>query len=147
MFGGSWPGYIQLLAAIGQPAPLDEDVVFAGFPVVTLYVSSTSADPALAVYPEEVDRDGRSTLVSQEFMRPSHRTPWEPPYSTGGAPWNSSLPEHVEAAAPLTEGPAEIRFALEPAANRFDTGHRIRVMIATADEGVIWVIPEDPRPG
>jgi len=127
-------------------APLEEDVVFAGFPVVTLYVSSTSEDPSLAVYLEEVDEHGYSTLISQEFMRPSHRTLWEPPYSTNGTPWNSSLAKDVDAATPLTEGPAEIRFALEPASNRFDAGHRIRLTIATSDEGVIWIIPEDPRP-
>ncbi len=127
-------------------APLEEDVVFAGFPVVTLYISSTSKDPSLAVYLEEVDEDGYSTLISQEFIRASHRTLWEPPYSTNNTPWNSSLAKDVETAAPLTERPVEIRLALEPASNRFDAGHRIRVTIATADEGVIWVIPESPRP-
>jgi predicted acyl esterase len=52
----------------------------------------------------------------------------------------------VERAAPLGEEPTEIRFALHPAAQRFVRGHRIRVTIALADEGAIWVIPESPRP-
>jgi putative CocE/NonD family hydrolase len=127
-------------------APLDREVVFAGFPVVTLHVSATSPDPSFVVYLEEVDRAGRSTLVTQGFLRASHRTPWEPPYSTNGTPWTSSLAKDVMTAAPLTRGPAQLRFALHPAANRFDAGHRIRVTIAMADEGVVWVIPESPRP-
>jgi len=127
-------------------APFDRAVSFAGFPVVTLHVSSTSPDPSFIVYLEEVDRDGRSTLVTQGFLRASHRTPWQPPYSTNGTPWTSSLAKDVEAAAPLGAAPTELRFALHPAAQRFVAGHRIRVTIAMADEGVIWVIPESPRP-
>jgi len=125
---------------------LGQDVAFAGFPIVTIHVSSTSADPTFIVYLEDVDPDGHSTLVTQGFLRASHRTPWKPPYSTNGTPWTSSLPDDVARAAPLTDGPAELRFALHPAAQRFPRGHRIRLTIALADEGVIWVIPESPRP-
>ncbi len=125
---------------------LAQDVAFAGFPIVTMQVSSTSPDPTFIVYLEDVDPDGHSTLVTQGFLRASHRTPWTPPYSTNGTPWTSSLPDDVEHAAPLTAGPAELRFALHPAAQRFPRGHRIRLTIALADEGVIWVVPESPRP-
>ena len=108
--------------------------------------SSTSKDPTLAVYLEDVDEDGFSTLIIQEFIRASHQTLAPPPFSTGGTPWISSLAEHVEAAAPLTEGPAQIRLALKPTSDRFIARHRIRVTLATSDEGVIWVVPDDPRP-
>ena len=100
--------------------------------MLTLWVSSTSNDPTLAVYLEEIDAEGYSTLISQEFIRASHRTLRQPPYSTNGTPWTSSLAEDIQATRPLTEGPAEIRLALEPAANRFDAGNRIRLTIATA---------------
>jgi predicted acyl esterase len=126
--------------------PLERAVAFAGFPVVTLHLSSTSEDPSLVVYLEDVEPSGRSTLVTQGFLRASHRTPGTPSYSTNGTPWTSSVAKDVEAAAPLTHGPATLAFALHPAANRFAAGHRIRVTIAMSDEGVIWVIPESPRP-
>jgi predicted acyl esterase len=126
--------------------PLERDVAFAGFPVLTLHVSSTSPDPSFIVYLEDVDPSGRSTLVTQGFLRSSHRTPWKPPFSTSGTPWTSSRAEDVAKAPPLTAGPTEIRFALHPAASRFVRGHRIRVSIALADEGQVWVIPESPRP-
>jgi len=127
-------------------APLEHDVAFAGFPVVTMHVSSTDPDPSFVIYLEDVDPSGRSTLVTQGFLRASHRTPWQPPWSTNGTPWTSSLAADVERAAPLGEAPTEIRFALHPAAQRFPRGHRIRLTIALADEGAIWVIPESPRP-
>jgi hypothetical protein len=126
--------------------PLQQDLVFAGFPLVTLYVSSTSKDPSFIVYLEDVDEAGHSTLVTQGFLRASHRTPWTPPFSTGRTPWTSSLAKDVDQAAPLTAGPAELRFALHPAAQRFPRGHRIRLTIAMSDEGVVWVIPESPKP-
>jgi predicted acyl esterase len=127
-------------------APLEQEVRFAGWPIVTLHLSATSKDPTFVVYLEDVDPAGRSTLVTQGFLRASHRTPWKPPFATNGTPWTSSLSKDVEAAAPLTAGPAELRFALHPAAQRFGPGHRIRLTIAMADEGVVWVIPESPKP-
>ncbi len=67
-------------------------------------------------------------------------------YETNGIPWTSSLQEDIDNTAPLTEGPAEIRFALEPVAKLFAAGNRIRVTIANADENLILTFPDKPRP-
>ncbi len=127
-------------------APLEEDILTAGFPLITLHAEASIADPVFVVYLEEVTATGQSTMISQGSIRASHRTPWEPPYKTNGIPWTSSLVADVSAAESLSEGPAKIHFALEPVSNRWDKGNRIRVSVLNADETVIWVIPQDPPP-
>lgn len=127
-------------------APLESDLLTAGFPVITLYTQATVPDAIFTVYLEEVRPDGYSTMITQGSIRASHRTPWTPPYDTNGVPWTSSLEQDILATTPLTEEIAEIRYALEPVANRWDKGNRIRVSILNADETAIWVIPQDPPP-
>ena len=126
--------------------PLESDIVTAGFPLVTLYADASIADPVFAVYLEEVTPDGRSTMVSLGAIRASHRAPWKPPYDTNGVPWTSSMEADIMAAAPLTDGPQKIHYALEPVSNRWDKGNRIRLTVMNADETVLWVIPHDPPP-
>ncbi|MBW2369974.1 MAG: CocE/NonD family hydrolase [Deltaproteobacteria bacterium] len=125
---------------------LAEDLVIAGFPVIRLYASASVSDLNIVVYLEDIDANGYSTMVTQGAIRTSHRTPRLPLYDTGGIPWTSSLAEDISAAAPLTEGPVEICFALEPVAQRFPKGHRMRITIVGADEDLYWTIPLDPRP-
>ena len=126
--------------------PLETDVSIAGFPIVNFFASSTAKKINFIIYLEEVDPDGKSTLVTQGAIRSSHRTNRNPPYNTNHIPWPSSLPEDIVKTKPLTEGPAEIRFALEPVAKLFAAGNRIRVTIANADENLILTFPDWPRP-
>jgi predicted acyl esterase len=126
--------------------PLTEDIVTAGFPLVTLYAQADTADLVFGVYLEEVSPNGQSTMISQGFIRSSHRTPWTAPYDTHGVPWTSSLEADVLSAPPLTGEPVKLHWALEPVANRWDKGNRIRVTVVNADETVVWVIPQNPPP-
>jgi predicted acyl esterase len=50
----------------------------------------------------------------------------------------------VDAVAPLTEGMAELNIVLEPLANRFNAGHRIRVTVTGADADLNWSVPRTP---
>jgi putative CocE/NonD family hydrolase len=126
--------------------PLETAVSIAGFPIVSFFASSTVEKINFIVYLEEVYPDGKSVLVTQGAIRSSHRTNRSPSYNTNGIPWPSSLQVDIDNTKPLTQGPAEIRFALEPVAKLFVAGNRIRVTIANADENLILTFPDWPRP-
>jgi len=126
--------------------PLETAVSIAGFPIMSFFTSSTAEKLNFMVYLEEVDPAGKSTLVTQGAIRSSHRTIRSPPYNTNGIPWTSSLQQDIDSTTPLTEGPVEIRFALEPVSKLFAAGSRIRVTIANADENLILSFPDWPRP-
>ena len=127
-------------------APLESGLSIASFPIVSFFASSTAQKLNFIVYLEEVDPSGKSSLVTQGAIRSSHRTVKSPLYETNGIPWTSSLQEDIDKTTPLTKGPVEIRFALEPVAKLFAAGNRIRITIANADENLILTFPEKPRP-
>jgi len=127
-------------------APLASPVCPLPRSIVSFFASSTVEKLNFIVYLEEVDPSGKSSLVTQGAIRSSHRTLRHPLYETNGIPWPSSLVEDINNTAPLTQGPVEIRFSLEPIAKLFTAGNRIRVTITNADENLILTFPDKPRP-
>jgi putative CocE/NonD family hydrolase len=128
-------------------APLDQDLAVVGHPVVTLFARSTAADGELDVYLEEVDASGRVTYLSDGALRASHRTLGAPPYRDYlGLPYPSSLRADVEAAPRFDEAVAQLRFDLQPTANLFERGHRIRIAVTAADADDHVTIPILPEP-
>jgi len=123
---------------------LDQDLVIAGYPIVTLYVSADVADHELTVYLEEVEADGYSRYLTQASLLASHRTLGTPKFSNLGLPWATSTRADVDATAPLTDGVAEVQIVLEPVGNLFNAGHRIRVTITGADADLNWSVPRSP---
>ena len=112
-------------------APLEEDLVVVGHPVVKLFVESSRGDVDLHVLLEEIDERGEVRYVSEGVLRASHRKLGEAPYDNLGLPWHRSAREDVE---PLPAGqPAEVVLDLHPIANLFDAGHRLRVTVMGAD--------------
>lgn len=111
-------------------APLEEDLVLMGYPVVHLWVSSTNADGDFFVYLEEVDAAGRSHYVTEGVLRASYRALSESPWENFGLPFHRG---HEEDLAPLPDEPTELVFDLMGTAVVIDAGHRIRVTIAGAD--------------
>lgn len=126
-------------------APLEEDLEITGYPVVTLYVRSTHADGTFFAYLEDVDESGRVTYLTEGQLRALHRrvSPQVPPYEV-------SIPYHsfeVEDAAPMTPGAVtELTFGMHPTSVVLRAGHRIRVAIAGADNGLFPRIPESGTP-
>lgn len=109
---------------------LPRDITAIGHPVVRFWASSDDEDAKFFVVLEEVEPAGRSNFVSYYAIKGAHRKLGEAPYYTLGLPW----PTNYEAdESPMTEQPVEIALALNPVANRFDKGNRIRVTIAGAD--------------
>lgn len=125
--------------------PLSEDTEITGYPVVTLYVSSTETDGAFYVYLEDVDENGQVTYVTEGQLRAIHRQ-----VSDDVPPYRLQVPYHSfkeKDAMPLVPGEiAELTFGLHPTSVLFRKGHRIRIGIAGHDKGTFVRIPAQGTP-
>jgi predicted acyl esterase len=125
-------------------APLEKDLIVIGHPVITIYATANVPDAEFSIYVEEIDADGSSRFVTDGYARALHRTLGKPPYDYLGLPWLSSLRADGLAVTPLSAGLAELTFDLQPIANRFEAGHRLRVTIQGADADNNWTFPSVP---
>jgi putative CocE/NonD family hydrolase len=124
--------------------PLEEDVLLAGHPVVSLWLTADAPDLDLHAYLESVDPRGRSTYLSEGVLRASHRAQGEPPFDNLGLPYRRHYQLDLE---PLPDGePVELVLDLLPAATLFRAGSRIRITIACADAGNFDTPRLDPAP-
>ena len=125
--------------------PLAEDTEITGYPVVTLYLTSTETDGAFFAYLEDVDPAGRVTYVTEGQLRAIHRR-----VSTEPPPYTLQVAYHSfkEAdASPLVPGKvAELSFGLHPTSVLIKKGHRIRIGIAGHDAGSFTRIPAQGTP-
>ena len=125
--------------------PLSKDTEITGYPIVTLYVTSTAEDGAFHVYLEDVDEEGHVIYVTEGQLRAVHRK-----VSADPAPYNLQVPYHSFQRAdmmPLVPGEvAELTFGLLPTSVLVKKGHRIRVAIAGHDEGTFARIPKASTP-
>ncbi|WP_276352206.1 CocE/NonD family hydrolase [Cohnella caldifontis] len=116
-------------------APLERDLEVTGHPVMELWVTSTAEDGNFLAYLEEVRADGTSRLVTEGFMRASHRKEsangvWD----RMGLPYHRSLERDY---APLSDRePAKLAFILEAVSYVYTRGSRIRVTVTNAEKGV-----------
>jgi putative CocE/NonD family hydrolase len=133
----------RLLTYTSEPLP--EELEVTGYPVVTLYVTSTHTDGAFFAYLEDVDPNGRVTYVTEGQLRALHRK-----VSTQVAPYELSIPYHSFQEAdgePLVPGQiTEISFGLLPTSVVFQAGHSIRVAIAGHDNGIFARVPQSGDP-
>jgi hypothetical protein len=112
--------------------PLSADIQITGHPVVHLWLSSNQDDGNVFVYLEEVDESGYSRYMTEGVLRLSHRSLHQPPYKNFGLPYHRSYEEDIQ---PMVPGePAELIIDMQPTANVFNAGHRIRVTITGVDK-------------
>ncbi|MCH8205437.1 MAG: CocE/NonD family hydrolase [Chloroflexi bacterium] len=120
--------------------PLEADMEVTGYPVVTLYVTSSHADGAFLVYLEDVSPDGRVRYVTGGELRALHRK-----VSEDEPPYRMLMPHHTYRRAdamPLVPGQvSELVIGLQPTSVLFRKGHRVRIAIAGHDEGVFTRVP------
>ena len=120
--------------------PLEADMEVTGYPVVTLYVTSSHADGAFLVYLEDVAPDGRVRYVTGGELRALHRK-----VSEDEPTYRMLMPNHTYRradGAPLVPGQvAELVIGLQPTSVLFRKGHRVRIAIAGHDEGVFTNVP------
>jgi putative CocE/NonD family hydrolase len=134
----------RLLLTYTSPA-MSHDTEITGYPVVTLYVTSTETDGAFYVYLEDVHPDGTVTYITEGQLRAIHRK-----VSDEAPPYNLRVPYHTfkeKDAMPLVPGEvAELTFGLLPTSVLIKQGHRIRVAIAGHDAGTFERVPEEGTP-
>lgn len=125
--------------------PLTKDVEITGYPVVTLYVTSTATDGAFFVYLEDVDEAGQVIYLVEGQLRALHRK-----VSTDPPPYTQFVPYHSfkrQDAMELVPGEvAELTFGLLPISALVKKGHRIRIAIAGADKDTFVRIPAEGTP-
>jgi putative CocE/NonD family hydrolase len=113
--------------------PLQSEVLVTGHPVVHVWITTTAPDLDVFVYLEEVDRNGKSTYVTEGDLRASHRKLATAPFNNLGLPYHSHLQADQETV--LAGEPFELTFSLLPTSYRFHAGNRIRITVAFADAG------------
>jgi len=126
-------------------APLDRDLEITGYPVVTLFLTSTHNDGGFYVYLEEVDESGKVTYLTEGALRGLHRR-----ISNEQPPIKIFVPYHSfkkADAAPIVPGEVtEIKFGLQPISALIKKGHRLRVAIAGHDKDTFIRIPAEGTP-
>lgn len=131
----------RLLTYTSEPWPTDMELV--GSSQVTLYVTTTSKDPAFFAYLEDVAPDGRSTYLTEGMLRAVHRRDARPVDLTyvQAAPAKSFLRKD---ALPMVPGVVtEVSFPLFPVAALLRAGHRLRLSLAGADRSVFRRYSDD----
>jgi putative CocE/NonD family hydrolase len=127
-------------------APLTSDVEITGSPILSLALASTAGDGAIHAYLEDMSPEGRVTYLDEGLFRVIHRKEVDPqtlPYRPPG-PAHSFLRTDAE---PLRPGEvATIRFALLPTSIVLRQGHRIRLALAGADQGLFQRYPAAGTP-
>lgn len=124
-------------------APMGDDVHIAGSPVVDLQVSSTHTDGLLLVYLEDVDEVGQSRYITEGGLRLIHRKTTRDT-TFGIEPYHSFERRDAE---PMPPGqPARVTFRILPTSVVIKKGHRLRLAIAGANDGVLGRVPADGTP-
>jgi putative CocE/NonD family hydrolase len=124
--------------------PLEKDAQLTGFPVITLWATSTAKDQDFFVYLEDVDPTGRSTLLTDGALRASNRAIQTPSFDNEGLPWHGG--NKFDRVDLQPEAPAELRWALFPLSNYVKKGHRLRISINSFDQDA-WDSPKiEPAP-
>ena len=125
--------------------PLKTDTEITGYPIVTLYITSTCTDGAFFVYLEDVDETGKVTYVTEGQLRAIHRK-----VSKNPPPYNQLVPYHSfrkKDSMPLVPSElAELTFGLLPTSVSIKRGHSIRIAIAGHDKDTFVRIPAEETP-
>jgi putative CocE/NonD family hydrolase len=126
-------------------APFDRDVEISGYPIVSLYLTSTHTDGGFYVYLEEMDPNGKVTYLTEGALRGLHRR-----ISNAQSPIKIFVPYHSfkkADAAPIVPGQlTEIKFGLQPISVLIKRGHQLRVAIAGHDKDTFIRIPAEGTP-
>ena len=126
-------------------SPLEREMTITGYPIVTLYLSSTEEDGAFFVYLEDVTPSGVVYYLTEGMLRAIHRNlSDETPPDVTANPYRTFKRKD---AMPLPRGDiVELTFALLPTSVLIQRGHRIRVAIAGADKDTFARIPPKGTP-
>lgn len=126
-------------------APLTVDTEITGYPLVTLFVTSTHDDGNFFVYLEAIDEQGNARYLTEGMLRAIHRK-----ISAETPPYKQFVPHHSfkrEDAQLLISGQvADLTFGLNPISALIRRGWRLKVSISGADKDTFVRIPAEGRP-
>ena len=126
-------------------APLTADTEITGYPVVTLWATSTHDDGAFFVYLEALDETGTAHYLTEGMLRALHRK-----ISDEKPPYKQFVPYHSfkrKDAQPLIPGqPEQLTFGLNPISALVRRGWRLRVSVSGADKDTFGRIPAEGIP-
>lgn len=112
--------------------PLPRDTEVTGHPLIHVEMESTTDDPRLFVYLEDVDPDGTAHYVTEGQLRALHRRmKRERPASHASLPFRSFRRRDRRDAEPGER--IVFEFDLLPLSYLFQAGHRVRLVLAGSD--------------
>ncbi|MDG2521223.1 CocE/NonD family hydrolase [Caulobacter segnis] len=129
-----------------ETAPLSQDLLVVGHPIIEVAARSSAADGDLFFTLEAVGADGEAAYVTEAVMRASHRKPGAAPYDAAGLPYALATTADAKAAAAFNAAPAVMKAEMQPTAYRFAKGSRIRLVVTAADADNYITTPLTPAP-
>ena len=124
--------------------PLKQNIEVTGHPILTLFLSSTTADATVFAYLEDVDTQGHVAYVTEGELRALHRK-----LSDSQVEHLNGLPYRTfkrRDALPLQPGEiAKLVFDFLPTSYQFKKGHRIRLALAGTDKDHFAPISDQSR--
>ncbi|UCE97789.1 MAG: CocE/NonD family hydrolase, partial [Dehalococcoidia bacterium] len=122
-------------------APLVKDIEITGYPIVTLYITSSEEDGSFFVYLEDIDESGVVRYITEGYLRGIHHK-----ISEETPPYYLAIPYHTYNRSDITPLPkdeiVELKFGMLPTSVLIQRGHRIRIAIAGADRETFSRIPK-----
>ena len=118
---------------------LAEDTEVTGYPIVSVWVSSTADHGDLYFYLEDVDENAKSVLVTQYQHRVGFNTEVSSDDPSIGMKVRYNLPVYSFKQEDYTDGifadgnVVKVKVALQPTSWVFKKGHKVRLSIAAAD--------------
>ncbi len=120
--------------------PLTRDLEVTGSPVVRIALTSSTNDPRIFAYLEDVEPSGATHYVTEGQLRAIHRRQLDPPQHR-----QADVPYRTFARAEGMDAPRgerlELEFDLLPTSYLFRRGHALRLVLAGADADQFEVGP------
>lgn len=132
----------RLLTYTSQP--LEQNLEITGYPIITLYLTSTASEGTIFAYLEDVTPEGHVLYLVEGLLHTSHRKiSANPPYKQL-TPYHSFKRADLQSLVPGEM--TEITFGLMPISVLIRKGHRIRIAIAGADKSYFPRVPASGTP-
>lgn len=112
--------------------PLNDAMEVTGHPIVSVALASTTSDPRLFAYLEDVAPDGTTRYVTEGMLRALHRREKrEAPVEYKDIPYRTFRREDARPSEPGEK--MVVKFDLYPTSYQFKKGHSIRLVLAGQD--------------
>lgn len=112
-------------------APLMQERILTGNPVVNLQVRVNRTDANVFAYLIDMDPQGKTGVITEGRLRASLRAEAVPPFAVPSTPWHRAFAQDDR---PLKSGEAvALHFDLLPTSYRIAAGHRLGLVVMGAD--------------